>query len=481
MPVNFSCGHCGNLMAVGDEHLGQQVRCPHCQQVVVAPAAANAAPVATPVPGPVASPAPTVTYLAPQGPGAAFNDPALYDANFSISPPREEESIFTRQSEGHEDLFADPGQRPVLEMPAEPVIPTPPADMPTAPFYPGNAPVAPSVPATEASFPTVPSAPLAPETSQYPVGDSTAFIGPAHEQPPTVDAVPTTSFSADTDLAGPLSSLARRPREESMVGAIVLIFLVPYAVFMTFLAGYFYYQLRQVPSPLERMPDINDASDNPGARRRNSQSSVYERVVPDTKLPPHLHVALGQSIQIGDLQVTPEKIEQRKILYCFERLGTTPEPSQENALVLTLHLLNTSKDDEFFPTDAAFNTRWREGEPRESKPYTFLELGNSKRFYGGPIKWSPRGKSTGYRDPDPREYIQGEENGKILKPGEERNTIICTDPANREIIPTVLSHRGTVLWRVHLRRGLVDIGDREVSATAVIGVEFQAKDVQKGS
>src|SRR5208282_1308015 len=35
--VNFLCGHCGKLMAVGSDYLGQQVRCPHCQQVVLAP------------------------------------------------------------------------------------------------------------------------------------------------------------------------------------------------------------------------------------------------------------------------------------------------------------------------------------------------------------------------------------------------------------------------------------------------------------
>ena len=35
--VNVQCGHCGQLLAVSKEHLGQQVRCPHCQQVVVAP------------------------------------------------------------------------------------------------------------------------------------------------------------------------------------------------------------------------------------------------------------------------------------------------------------------------------------------------------------------------------------------------------------------------------------------------------------
>src|SRR5262249_39424642 len=38
--VNFQCGHCGKLMGVNTAFLGQQVHCPHCQQVVVAPAAA---------------------------------------------------------------------------------------------------------------------------------------------------------------------------------------------------------------------------------------------------------------------------------------------------------------------------------------------------------------------------------------------------------------------------------------------------------
>ena len=42
--VNFQCGHCGSLMAVSVEFLGQQVRCPTCQLVVIAPAAKPQAP-----------------------------------------------------------------------------------------------------------------------------------------------------------------------------------------------------------------------------------------------------------------------------------------------------------------------------------------------------------------------------------------------------------------------------------------------------
>jgi hypothetical protein len=42
--VQFQCGHCGNLMGVSTEFLGEQVRCPTCEQVVVAPASAEPSP-----------------------------------------------------------------------------------------------------------------------------------------------------------------------------------------------------------------------------------------------------------------------------------------------------------------------------------------------------------------------------------------------------------------------------------------------------
>ena len=55
--VNFQCGHCRNLMAVGTDFLGQQVRCPHCQQVVIAPPPPQSvSPFAAPSPAPPPSP-----------------------------------------------------------------------------------------------------------------------------------------------------------------------------------------------------------------------------------------------------------------------------------------------------------------------------------------------------------------------------------------------------------------------------------------
>src|SRR5438093_13583986 len=75
--VNFQCGNCNNLMAVGSEHLGQQVRCPHCQAVVVAPAAGAAAPAPAP-----AQPAPF--------------SPTVSDQDDIFAPPEPSDDLFGR-------------------------------------------------------------------------------------------------------------------------------------------------------------------------------------------------------------------------------------------------------------------------------------------------------------------------------------------------------------------------------------------------
>jgi hypothetical protein len=41
------------------------------------------------------------------------------------------------------------------------------------------------------------------------------------------------------------------------------------------------------------------------------------------------------------------------------------------------------------------------------------------------------------------------------------------------------NYHGRLLYRVQVRRGLVRVGDREVPATAVVGVEFNDTDIDK--
>jgi hypothetical protein len=79
--VQLQCGHCKKPIAIRVEHLGAQVRCPHCQQVVQTPPRA-----ASPPPPP---PAPAPTPEAPNGDlhqpesifaGAESSDSLLGDA-----------------------------------------------------------------------------------------------------------------------------------------------------------------------------------------------------------------------------------------------------------------------------------------------------------------------------------------------------------------------------------------------------------------
>jgi hypothetical protein len=225
---------------------------------------------------------------------------------------------------------------------------------------------------------------------------------------------------------------------------------------------------------LEVLPDY--PADTPGATRKEQASRVIERVPPDTRLPDKLRVSLGRSIRLGDLEVTPLRVEMLKVVFCSEAPHVNPEPSRDDALVLTLRLHNVSEDDYFVPTDPAFTAQWREG---EAKPYTFLEVG-PQRFYGGPFPWQPRGRRGAYRDPDPREYVRGQEDdARILKPNQERTTVVCTDPADHAVAAAVRDYEGTLVWRVRLRRGLVAVGDREVSSSGVIGVQFDARQVRR--
>ncbi len=434
--VNFSCGHCGNLMAVTPDLLGQHVRCPHCQQVVLAPATS-----APTVPAPEPPPAPVQPAPEPDAVSAAA---------------AHEEDIFTPQ-EAHEDLFAD-GKPATLEIPAEPSWPESPATpaLQPVPDSPGADPLAFGQPANQSA-------------------DGVAVSSPIPDTAPHDDAA--TDLTAE---APPLSAehpTGRRAKEGSSAAVIVLIFLVPYALLMTGVAIYYYWNAAQQHHPLEYLPDW--PGEHPGASHKGQDkvSSVYERVTPESPLPARLRVGLHHTLRIGNLEVTPEKVEKKKVVFCYDPPRYTPQPSKTEALVLTLHLKNLSGDEVFYPTDPGFDPHWT---PGQSKPYTFLEVG-SKKFFGGAIKWEPtlhKNGSTGSL----REYIRGQEfDNQPLQPGAQRDTVICTDPDNPDVLKTLAKSQGPLLWRVRLRRGLERYQGREVCVSAVVGVEFATRDILQSS
>jgi hypothetical protein len=391
---------------------------------------------------------------------------------------RDTDSIFASPESGDALFQESPKLPPMGDIPP----PSRPAQAwPNLQMDAGAAP--PPVPPAETELPTVayegenPLSEAAAPVQDPPVEDATVqmdagWSAPESSEPPRHQEA---TLEMSEPPATPRRVAARGGTSLFVIG--VLIFLFPYAALTTAAAIYLYYLMKNAPNPLEMLQDA--PSEYPGATRKGPSSRVYQRVDPDTKLPPHLHVALGGAIQVGDLEVKPLKVQRKPVVFKYERSDRQPTASTNDALVLTLALKNVSQDVTFMPTDPAFVKKWRRGEDVPmNRPYNLLEVGK-ERFYGGPCKWSPHATAiTARRDRDPQEYLEGAD-FKTLKPGESMETLVATDPYDPAVLKTVDGHSGPLVWRVHVRRGLVKTKNGDVSATAVIGVAIKAQEVPR--
>jgi hypothetical protein len=212
------------------------------------------------------------------------------------------------------------------------------------------------------------------------------------------------------------------------------------------------------------------------------------------KLPDNLIVPLGQTLELGDLEVTPLRVERRKIKILTEGFEK-PEPSRFDGLVLVLRLKNVSKQWAYVPLDNYFDRKWNPGEAGGSPPLTQLEAG-PQRFYGGPVTWVPLIR-TSKNTPPRREWVEGSRRvdargvAQPLQPGQAEEFFVCTDAFDPDKAPAIArylfgvdennqaverAYQGNFLWRVHLRRGVIDWKGRPKPATAVIGVTFTDRD-----
>jgi hypothetical protein len=411
--VNFQCGHCGNLMAVSVENLGQQVRCPTCHQVVIAPAVTAAAP--------------------PEAP----REPGPFD-----------------------DVFTPPEQ---------PEVPVFDADAP-APLE-----VHHQLPSEEATLPIPPATARDNGAATLP-WDPPADLHSPPETPHPLSAEP------------PAQPVVVTPRGREGRGVnwflpLVLLPLILYAAAATAVAAYLYTNWRpSQPSLFDQLPDVE--GDAPGVRKDRKRVRLnISRELALRPLPEHLHVRLGDTIQVGDLQVTPRRVERRKIALLTETAPDRPEPSPADALVLTLSLKNCSADYSFTPLDNYFDRMWKPGD--ESVPLTVLVAGQ-EAFFGGPARWFPADGERNQRNRrGVRQWLQGRKANDTagLAPGDSAETIVATDGWNEKAAAYLFGtdaegqrvgapYRGKLLWRVQLRRGLVPWRGREMPATTVIGVEF---------
>jgi hypothetical protein len=237
--------------------------------------------------------------------------------------------------------------------------------------------------------------------------------------------------------------------------------------------------------PIEAMPDIN--GDFPGGKKVEAGKTLTWR--PDDALaamplPASRKVKLGQTIKVGNLEVTPTRVE-RKVVEVFVKGFDKPEPCLNESLVLHLKLKNLSKEHAFVPLEDSFDRLWTGTKvvnvlPLDSLPLTVLQVGNTN-FYGGPARWMPMRGPKALERFHP-EWVAGRpapNEVKPLRPGDTQDTFTCTDGQNEKIVPAALAHKGELLWRVHLRQGPVAIEGRDapVPSTTIIGVPFTAADV----
>ncbi len=518
--VNFQCGHCKNLMAVGADYLGQQVRCPHCQQVVVAPPPSAAA-----APPPPPPPAPMM--LPPSEPTQDLFGSTM--PQFKALGSTDHEDIFAPPSDMEDDLFSGPAPR--MEIPRDP---RPPAPLPPLPPAPQLAP-ADNGDATLAHVPTTPAAPPENESrGGAPIDGATLTYneppGGANPFPEATGAGGATAASPHSWMDGGASGSAatltesgapghagaegpgdamaiRPPRVRRAEGSgwfvpVAMITLVVWAVLATAIAAYATIKASQLQKksidPFDRFPDLE--GDNPGVRKQSTGAVIRFKRDPNQKrspfeagwlanmgtrpLPEHLIVPLGEKLTVGDLEVQPLRVYRKK-LKMFDEGSEQPEDCQYESLVLELRLRNVSSDNAFTPLDNYFDRRWKQGEG--APPFTLIEAGKQV-FYGGPARWLAR---SGSGPENKRQWLDAPGRKKTdpvgLKPGEVMVTTLASNGEDKEVADALFGgkkgrpYQGPLLWRVQVRRGLVAWRGRDLPATAVIGVRFTDKDVKRGA
>ncbi len=376
--VQLQCGQCKNVMAIGVEHLGGQVQCPHCRCVVQTP------------------PRSAFAAEVPEAPSVDSSG----------------ESIFSPQ-DATDIVFGNKGM-PKVELPAK---------------QPKEAPADETIKidpmATHVPRPRKPKAPE-PEPK---------------EEPAEVEAAQPADEADLTQL-----KRERPVYDRSVFPLIAMIFLVPYAIVTTaFIVYLVFFAPKGSTDPFEY---LNDPMPNPskgGPRRVSKAQPVHNHPLLASRIVP-----LGTPIQVGDLLVTPEKVQL----------------TREGDLRLVLRTKNTSTNTAFEPMSDAFV---RYVANRDAKPFTYLESKSSdlSDVFGGYLGFA--------------KSIDGKETGDgYIRPKDQVYVFITTHDAYRkQEVASMIKKKDNMLWRVQLRRGFVSLSGKDVSATSVIGVEFSFSDIER--
>jgi len=301
----------------------------------------------------------------------------------------------------------------------------------------------------------VPQPVVVPIPQPVPVVESQPFDMPVHELP-AEDPQP-------AKKPGRATRGGNKPTPEATSGGFpksVVYGLAAYALLMTLLALYgllFKSGDRLEPGhPLSTIPD-NFGGFDPASRAKTSQFKFDV----DAPLPPELRAGIGGKITVGQLEIEPQGVGIRTLsIKTLDAKGAEGlSNNRGKSLVLKLKVTNTSKELAVFPLDPAFNRKTRD------KICTQLVV-KDKHFYGGPVLWPFLGGMK-------RIFEEKQtDDAKPLAPGESREYVVCSD-TDPQILKAVNASKEAVLWRVQVRRGLIEFKGKDVPVTAIIGVEFK--------
>jgi hypothetical protein len=501
--IQFECGNCHNLLAVEKEFLGQQVCCPHCQQTVVTPR--NETPQPIPTTEPAVDPSPFAGFSK-----TGFPTSRSDDQEDIFSPPGESDDLFGQATEPRLQLPAPTNPTSGADSPdgilpsqelaaADPISQSRSTDTPySPPAEEGKTPAAQESPApatggderfawTMSGEVSAPAESISNGPAVFPTEAALGDSGAADvEASPRIQTAEGSEIGA---LPEPSVSPARRTARAGGSWFIPLVFvpLVVYAVGATALVGWSIYKINHVQeqqNPFEQLPDDGDDAGVTKNRRKIIRQFPYTDRFATLPLSADQRLGLNDTRRFGVLEVTPLRVERKRIAIIVGTRDQKAEPCRYDSLVLHLKLRNVSADQSFTPLDNNFDRQWKPG--AGVMPLTYLEA-NGHRFFG-PAKWVPSDR----RNRSNTEYIEGRalSDQVGLEPNEQAESFVCTDGDDEQAARLLFGgHKaqgasapcaGPFLWRVRLRRGLIEWRGKEHSATTVIGVEFTRSDIRQG-
>ena len=238
--------------------------------------------------------------------------------------------------------------------------------------------------------------------------------------------------------------------------SMLLVALASYASAVTLAFGWLWWSGRPRPEPPTDGPAPSRASGRPAVANDQAlapaddgqQADASALVTPSEPIPEGHHVAIGETLRIDALELSPMAVTKGRVELRRTRVDGSTERRRggSDALRLRIRLRNASDDAIFAPLDEAFVR-----EPDRRLPETFVEDRDGDRVYA-------------YRLPVAGEWGIVGQDFPILRPGETTETVVAT------VADAADQLDGALRWRLRLRTA--------PDQTQVVGVSFDAKRIK---